>query len=177
MNQASRRRRRVVWLHILILCFVSGAGSAKPAFVVSSIDSIITARRLRLCDAPPELCNTLVVKRLRRSHEDVVATMGCIQAKRSSHLFVVTDDVIRLLLWRPSGSLGCALNVDSMLICAGEEEGFDPLLPFVTRHSIRHDHRVKMTEVGKTVRVIDWGCDVEGVHTAKLGRASCRERV
>src|SRR6266853_4035186 len=168
MNQASRRRRRIIWLHVLILCFIGSAGSAKPAFIVSFINCFVTAGSFCLCDASPELCYSLVVKRLCRSHENIVTAMGCIQAKRRRHFLVVTDAVVRLLLWRPSGSLGCALNVYSMRVCAGEEKGFDLLLPFVTRNSIRHDHGVKMTEVWKTVRVIDWCCDVEGVHAAKL---------
>src|SRR4029077_8383492 len=159
----SRRGRRVVCFHVLIFCFVSSASGAKPTFIVSFIDCIVTTRRFRLCEASPELCYTLVVKRRRRSHENVVPAVRCIKAERGSHLLVVTDDVFRLLLWRPSGSLGRALNIYSVLVCAGEEKGFDPLMPFVTRHSIGHNHRVKMTKVRKTVRVIDWGCDVDGV--------------
>ena len=104
------------------------------------------------------------MKRLGGAHEDVVAAVFGIQTKLARHLLEIADDVIGLFFRRASGFLCRALDVDAVFVSAGQEISFDAMLTFSARDRVGHDHRVEMTEVRKTVGVIDWCSDVESVH-------------
>jgi len=104
------------------------------------------------------------VKRLCRAHKDVVATVLAIKAKLRCHFLVVIDNVVGLFFWRAPGLLGCALDIDAVLVRARQKQRVDSSLSFCTSNSVSHDHRVKVTEMRQTVSVIDRRCDVEGFH-------------
>ena len=61
-------------------------------------------------------------------------------------------------------SLGGTLDVDTMLVGAGEKESLNSLLPFLPGDRVGHDHGVQMAEMRKAVRVVDRGRNVEGFH-------------
>jgi hypothetical protein len=92
---------------------------------------------------------------LTGAHEKVVAAMLSVQPKLGSHLFEITDNVVRLLFWGAPGALSGALDVYAMLICAGEKERLHTLLSFVSGNRVAHDHGVKMTKMRQAVGVVD----------------------
>src|SRR3989442_1546318 len=100
MDQTRWRLIGILRLSILVLGLVGCTGGAKPPLVMSLVDRVVAFRRLRLCRAAPEFTDTLVVKRLASAHEHVVAAVVGVQAKLGSHLFEITDHVIRLFFWR-----------------------------------------------------------------------------
>ena len=135
------------------------------------IKRVVSLRRLRLRDASPKLAGAFIVKRIRRPHEDVIAAMRSIQPKRRRHLREIADDVVGLFFRRPIIFLSSTFDVDAVLICAGEKESLDALLPFRSRNRVRHNHRVQVPEVRQTVGVVDGGGDVEG-HLGIVNRES-----
>src|SRR6185369_15506144 len=156
---------------------VLGAGGAEPALVVALVDRVVALRRFCFCDATPELAHALVMKRLGGAHEDIVAAVCGVEAKLARHLLVITDNVIGLLLRRASGLLRGALDVDAVLVGAGQEISLDTALTFCTRDRVCHDHRVEMTKVWKTVGVVDWCSDVESIHLLTIvSHAAARRR-
>ena len=70
---------------ILLLGFEFGTWSAKPALVKALVDRVFPFRRLVFGDLPPQMPGALVMKRLRRPHKDVVATVLSIEAKIVKH--------------------------------------------------------------------------------------------
>jgi len=104
------------------------------------------------------------VKRFSRAHEDVVAAMLGIQTKLRRHLLEVIDDVVRLFFGRAAGAFGCPLDVDTVLISAGKKKRLDRLLALMARDCVRHDHRIKVTEMWQAVGVVNRSRDVESVH-------------
>src|SRR5438477_10469799 len=104
------------------------------------------------------------MKWISRAHEDVIAAVGGIQPKRIGHLLEIADDVIGLLLRRAIVLLRRALDIDAVLVGAGEKKRFDSLLTFRTRNRVRYDHRIEMAEVRQAVSVVDGRGDVEGLH-------------
>src|SRR5437588_2120863 len=104
------------------------------------------------------------MERLSRAHENVIAAMRGVEPKGRTHLLEITDDVIGLLFGRAMVFLGGTLDVDTVLVGAGEKESLNSLLPFLPRDCVGHDHRVQMTEMRETVCVVDRGRDVEGFH-------------
>src|SRR6185369_9348499 len=119
VNQARRRFAFVFWFLILVFGFVLSTRGAEPAFVMTFVDRIVAARRFGFGDSPPELADALVMERLGRAHEDVVTAVGGVETKLARHLFVVTDDVVRLLLRRAAGFRCSALDVDAVFVSAG----------------------------------------------------------
>src|SRR5215213_5535217 len=119
MNQTRRWVAFVLRFLILVFGFVFGTGGAEPTFVVTFVDGIVATRCFVARDSSPEFTNPLVVKRLGSAHEDVVAAVCSVETKLARHLFVVTDDVIRLFLRRAAGFLGGALDVDAVLVSSG----------------------------------------------------------
>ena len=104
------------------------------------------------------------MERLSRAHENVIAAMCRVEPKGRSHLLEIINDVVSLFFWRAIVSLRGALDVDAMLVGAGEKESLNSLLPFMPRDRVGHDHGVQMAEMRKAVRVVDGRRNVEGWH-------------
>jgi hypothetical protein len=119
VNQASRRVAGFGGFRVFIFRLVFSTRSAKPTFVMSFVDRVITLRSLRSSNVPPEFTDALIVERFAGAHEYVVATMFGVETKLASHLFEIADYIIRLFLWRATVSLRGALNVYAVLVCAG----------------------------------------------------------
>src|SRR6185312_14257684 len=146
------------------LGLISRTRRTEPAFVVTFVERVPALRRLRPRHPAPQLAHGLVMKRLGRAHEDVITTMRRVETERGGHLLEIIDDKIGLFLRRSLVSFGGSFDVDAVFVSAGEKECVDALLPLLTRDRVSHQHRVEMTEVRQTVRVID-GCGyVEGIH-------------
>src|SRR6266850_1883692 len=164
MDQAGRRLACSFWFGILVFSLVCRTRGAKPAFVVSLVNSIVAFGGFCLGCTTPQFTDTLIVKRFAGAHEDVVTTMVGIQAKLRRHLLIIANHVVGLFFGSTAGLLSCTLNVDPVLVGAGKEKGFNSLLPFMSRNCVRHDHRVEMTKMRQTVGVVDGRGDVESVH-------------
>src|SRR5438874_10295855 len=171
MNQTRRRFAGICRRRILIFALVPSACCTEPTFVMSFVKRVVALWRLRFRDTSPQLANAFVVKRIRRAHEDVIAAMRGIQTKRRRHPCEIADDVVGLFFRRPIIFLSSTFDVDAVLICAGEKESLDALLPFRSRNRVRHNHRVQVPEVRQTVGVVDGGGDVEG-HLGIVNRES-----
>src|SRR5437588_8923587 len=104
------------------------------------------------------------MKRLRRTHEDVITAVFGIEPKRRRHLLEIADDIIGLFFWRAIVALRGALDVDPVLVGAGKKERLNSLLPLLTRNCVRYDHRVEMAQVRQAVGIIDRCSYVEGGH-------------
>ena len=70
---------------IFVFGFVLGARSTEPAFVIALIDGVVPFRCLVFRYLAPKVLNALVMKRLGRTHEDVVTAVLGIQAKFGKH--------------------------------------------------------------------------------------------
>src|SRR6185503_3241568 len=128
------------------------------------VNRVVALRGFCFRDTTPEFAHTLIMKGLGGAHEDVVAAVCGIETKLARHLREITDDVISLLLRRASGFLRGAFDVDTVFVGTGQEVGLDTALALRTRDRVGHDHGVEMTEMRKTVGVVDWCSDVESVH-------------
>src|SRR5205807_4845577 len=130
MNQASWRFVWILRLRVLVLSLVCRARCAEPAFVMTLVKRVVPFRSFRFRDPSPEFADTLVMKRLGRAHEDVVTAVSGIQAECGSHLLEILDNVISLFFRGAIVSLRCALDVDAVLVGAGEKEGLNSPLSF-----------------------------------------------
>src|SRR5689334_3338625 len=119
MDQTSRRVAGIRRFLVFVFSLVLGAGCAKPTFVVSLIDRIVTLWCLRTRTPAPELADSFVVKRLSGPHEDVVSTVVSVEPKRRGHFFEVTDNVIRLFFWSASGFFRRAFDVNPVFVGSG----------------------------------------------------------
>src|SRR3989442_5729231 len=164
MHQASWGFVRIRRLRIFIFCLVGSASRAKPAFVVAFVQGIAPFRSLGLRHSPPEFTHSFVMKRLSRAHEDVIATMLCVQTKRGGHLLEIADDVIGLFFGSAIMALGGALDVYPVLVGAGKKKCLNALLSLLTRNRVRYDHRIEMAQVRDAVGVIDGCGDVKSFH-------------
>src|SRR5262249_25470611 len=109
-----------------------------------------------------QFADAFVMKGLSRAHENVIATVRGVQTKRRRHLGEIADDVIGLFLWGALIFLRRALDIDAVFVRPGKKKCLNSLLTLRPRNRIPHNHRVEMAEMRETVRVIDWGCNVEG---------------
>src|SRR5437660_1502885 len=111
------------------------------------VQSVAAFRRLCFSDPTPEFAHALVMKRLGRAHENVIAAVLGIETKRRRHLFEVANDVIGLLLRCAVVPCGRARDVYAMLVSAGKEERLNSLLTLAARNRVSHDHRIEMAEM------------------------------
>src|SRR2546425_7357808 len=151
MHQASWGFVWIRRLCIFVFCLVGSASRAKPAFVMAFVQGIAPFRSFSLRHPTPELTHSLVMKRLRRAHEDVVTAVFSIEPKRCGHLLEITDHIIGLFFRRAFVALGSALDVDAVLVGASKKKRFNTLLSFLTRNRVRYDHRVEMAQVREAV--------------------------
>src|SRR5436190_4102187 len=141
MNEASGRRVRVFRLSVFVFRFISRTSGAEPTLVVSLINRIPTFGGLRSGHTTPKLRDALIMKWLGRSHKNIVTTVFLIEPKLGRHLFVIVDDVIGLLLRCTTCTLGCALDINPVLVRAGQKERLYTSLSLMTSDRVCHDHR------------------------------------
>src|SRR5260370_1432955 len=101
------------------------------------------------------------MKRLSRTHENIVTAMRGVETKGRRHLLEIVNDIISLFFGRAMVPLRGAFDVDAVLVRSREKESLDPLLPLPAGNRIRHDHRVEMTKMRETVGVVDGRADGE----------------
>src|SRR5437588_8426647 len=138
MHQAGRRFVGIRRLCIFVFRLVGSASRAKPAFVVAFVQGVAPLRSLRLSHAPPELTDSFAMKRLRRTHEDVITAVFGIEPKRRRHLLEIADDIIGLFFRRAIVALRGALDVDPVLVGTGKKEPLNSLLSLLTRNRFRY---------------------------------------
>src|SRR5205085_8532461 len=115
------------------------ARRAEPALVKILVDVLASLRRPPRGGATPEHLRALVMKRLGRAHEDVVAAVLAVESERAEHFFEFADDEINVLLRRAARARRRALDVRPVLVRARQEESLVAALPPVPRQKVRDD--------------------------------------
>src|SRR5205085_12395148 len=122
MHKTERRITSILRFLILVFRLVLSAWRAEPSFVETLVDSFTPFRCAAARSTPPQLLNALLVKRVGRAHEDVVAAVLCVQPELCCHLLEIADNIIGLLLRRAPITRRSTLYVDAVLIRARQEE-------------------------------------------------------
>lgn len=84
-------------------------------------------------------------------------------------------DAIDELLGSLSRLFSALLHFLPVLIHAGEEIHLTPVLPLKARHDVSEHFFIRMADVWRSVRVVDGGGDVVGLHNEKeeMGKRAC----
>ena len=144
----------------LVLGLEVGAAGAVPAFEGALVDEPVVAH-------PREhLLHLRHVLRVGSADEEVVAG-GDLRRQRLEALRVLVGELLRLDA-RRAGGIGDGLAV---LVGAGEKEHGLAALAVVTRHHVRGDRRVGMSEMRRRVDVIDRRGHIEGHARLRLPAA------
>src|SRR5918911_1886751 len=161
MFEAGGRLALTLRRRILPLRLVSSARGAEPALIMALVNSLSPLRRLRSCDAPPQLAHAFVMKRLGRPHEDVVTIMLRVQAELAENLLEFRDDPVCVLFRRLPIALGQTLDVDAVLIRTCQKIGLVATLPVMPPQTVRDYRRIQTAQMRNAVSVKDRSCDVE----------------
>ena len=96
------------------------------------------------------------VIRIRRADKPVVGQLEFLKEPLETCRVLVRE-----FFWRNPQFFRRTLNLETMLISAGQKENVCTSLPIMTRHRIRQNRGVGVTDMGLAVDVVNRGRDVE----------------